>query len=695
MRTWWALLWLMIAPASFAGDGTEIVLVLDNSCSMPAEGTINGEPVPPNDPDRAAVLGALLVEGLVRGSQDQLTVIGFGKGKEGEPKVVDSAQGIRSMKYTGGTWFRMATREARSRLDASTREHKLLMLFTDGAPSEDDFRKQELAETLRVSEGDADFFVIGLYGSDATRRMGEQFLSPLAQGDAELAFLEAGKPETVQQVVREFTRGYARVLGSKPELGTLKLGDSRQIGVGRYVTEVMVTAASVLPGKAFAADLIGPGGSVNPHAAGDNGCPQGVILGNAPTICDEPRRHYQVFRAANDPEKESTWTLSLPTAPAGDVEYGVILRYDLQATLAVPSPIRVGTEVELDARLLFRGQTFDDESFFAKDDFEAEVRIGADVVKLTHEGGGQFTAKWTPSQPTGTPEGGGSTMGVVRFRNAWMEKKGRQEVAVEGFLPLTLRPSPNPIALGAWTGGRGSREECQVVDLSGSENADRVPVICQPSTTSPDVEVNCGPVPGSESKHGRPLQWQVCAVSAGCCGDAGGGGSVLFRGEHEHYAGDGVDVPVRFDVSRTGILRCWWFEIATFVGILFSIWFICGWMRPHKFEDEAFVKVGGSERMLRRSSGYTLSEQPGGKRGFYRNAKVCLDGEGQPVRKPAQAVIVLSAAPSSGTRFSKAGGLEKKNRRSGRYEPVPPEDLKEGFQEGAVYKIGRLYLQFG
>src|SRR5690606_11771155 len=109
----------------------------DNSCSMAFPATDGrGNTYPPNDPERAAVLGALVVEGLVRGSNDRLSVIAFPDQRGGQPRVVTDAQGIRALPYANHTLFVPPLRAARAHLDSSRRDDKLLLFFSDGVPED-------------------------------------------------------------------------------------------------------------------------------------------------------------------------------------------------------------------------------------------------------------------------------------------------------------------------------------------------------------------------------------------------------------------------------------------------------------------------------------------------------------------------------------------------------------------------------
>ncbi|HYO59649.1 vWA domain-containing protein [Archangium sp.] len=687
-----AQLVLPLLLSGAAGGGNEIVLILDNSCSMGVESRDDkGRRYPPNDPERAAVLGTLIVEGLARGSADRVGVLAFGDSERDPPRPAQGADAIRALPYSQGTFFKRPLEEAGNRLRSSALPNRLFLFFTDGVP-QDLKDPSEGPRTLGISEA-ADFetLVIGLFGSDESRQMGEPFLRPLARNPQDLVFVQ--KP---REVIDAFTRGYARVLGSRPETGSLSPGESKTFEVGKYVVEVLVATASAAPGPAYAAKLEGPQGDVPAQASGDNGCPPGVRYGGAPKLCQPPHRHYQVFRAPNSPDQRSRWTLSLPKG-SGAIDYGLILRYDLEASLAVPATTRVGETVRLDARMLFRGKTFDDETFFQADGFAAVATIEGQEVPLRHEGGGRFVADWTPSRPSveGTP-----TPVQVTFRNAWMEQRARRTMQVEGFLDFALVPDPASLDLGQWRGERSETRRCSTVDLSRSTNADRIPITCTAQGAVEGGLLSCTPVAGSEAdlgngRKGQPLKYEICFVAQGCCGQlAPPGLGVLFSATHPHYAAAAVTVPTLVKVDETGWLRCWWPWLSLAAGMLGFGWVVMGFVRPHDFDPAASVYVAGSEVGLKRASALTLRETPGGTRGFYRNARMCLNAGGDFVRSPRAAVLVLEAGPGGSTRFVTAAGLERKVQRTGKWEPVPAEELSLGYTPNGVYRIGNLYMKW-
>lgn len=683
-------LWMLLWTWAWAAPGTEVVLILDNSCSMVAGATVQGtnQELPANDPQRAAVLGALIVEGLTRGSEDSLTVVGFGNRRKDPPRVVSTATDIRGMPYGGSTWFGPALDAARTSLQGSTRDHRLAVLFTDGSPS--DLDTPEQARTRLGLPADYDVVAIGLYAGDFVRDEGKRFLEPLVSHPDDLTLLDATDSDVVQRVVGAFTESYARMLGSKPLTGKLSPSGSTTVRVGRYVTEVMVFVASEKPGRAFAARLEGPKGEVPARASGDNGCPPSVARPDAPGICGPPSRHYQVFRGANDPYTASDWILSLPDAP-GDVDYGIVLRYDLTAELSVPATVRVSDSVPVEARMLFRGQTFTDDAFFTSDSFTATMTVGADTVSLEHIGGGRFRGTWTPSAT-------GASMAELAFSNTWMRTVDRKPVSVEGFADLVLQPTPNPIDLGVWDGERGESRRCAEIDLSTSRGADTVALTCTPAGSSDEAVLTCGPVPGSEGGAAQPQRWEVCVIAPSCCSELPAASdqpfAVTLQGAHPHYASGAVRIPVQYGVRDTGLWRCWWVEISIALALAILGFLFYGWWSPNDFDPSATVKLAGSQQALRRASALVLVEQPGGRRGFYRNAKLCLTHDGNPTRAPAEAMVVVEAGPKRTMRFRKAGGVERQDRRTRKWRPLEEDDLAAGPDPSVLYRAGELYLKF-
>lgn len=695
LAAWLAV--VLLAPLAAALTRNEVVLILDTSGSMGTPWEYSGGPglsktMKPSDPERGAILGALLLEALARGSQDRLTVVAFGATEAAAPPLLQQAEAIKALRYSTGTFYRQPLLQARRILSAAPKgDGRVLLFFTDGIPT--DIRSPDELPALAGLDADPelDSFALGLWSGESSdpsdaafRRQAQAYLGRLVRRPEDLEFIVGGG-----QVVPAFTRAYARALGSRPEIGRLEAGQSKSLEVGRYVVEVLATTAASAPGPDYQAQLQGPRGAV-PARAGDNRC--------APGACSAPGRHFEAFRSDNDPGKASRWTLT--SSGPGAIEYGFILRYDFAAQVAVRAVTNVGDQVPVEAEMIFQGKTFGDEEFFKADGFEAHALVGTTRVPLVHKGGGKFAGVFVPDAGSK-----GLTLPVrAVFRNTWLDLHADTTTRVDGALELTLRPAPNPIELGSWTGARLRTERCTRVDLSGSVNADRLEVTCAvaPSGGSlQGMEGTCEPVPGSEatlpSGLGRPLQWEVCGRAPRCpddCLSAAGqpAMTVVFAGKDPRFAAGAVKVPVLYRVQGLSWLACWWPVLAAVGGGLFALWFIIGWVRPHSFEHGLSVRLAGSEAGLRRTSALVLREQPGGVRGFYRNARAALNAGGDFVRNPRQAAVVIEAGPGGTTRFSRATGLERKDRRTNQWVALPPEELSQGLEPSSVYRTGNLYF---
>ena len=343
--------------------------------------------------------------------------------------------------------------------------------------------------------------------------------------------------------------------------------------------------------------------------------------------------------------------------------------------------VTAGETVPISARLIFKDKTFDDQEFFDTDGFTAAADIGGQQIPLTHAGDGIFTGSWTPED--NSPQARSELVSIT-FSNNWMRQSAQQSVTVnpppyELVLdgPLTLEPIPS-----TW----GPSTLCGELSMARSRNIAAQEVTCTVADQPLLVDFTC--------ERSGPTSLKVCATTERwCCGKSGevtvnaaGPGGTPPR------TADAEVVPWR--VESPGLLKCYWLPIAlTLAGIGLG-WFIWGWIRPHKFDEAASVTIAGSEKGLRRATPQLLHECPGGRRGFYRNARVCVNGAGDVVRKPKQAALFIEAGPNSSAIFRKAAGLERRDRRTRKWEPLTPEELAEGYMPNVLYRMSDLYIKF-
>ena len=390
-----ALLLLVGRPAAAlpvspppSSSGTEWVLILDNSASMSAGSKLTNNGVLTNiaatDPDRLSVIATLIFRAMLD-QTDNLTILTFdssGKGRYRE--LLAQPEAIRALIFNQSTPFTGPLRRAHEILTTSALPARVLLLVTDGGPSEDDMLNAAQARALLgLDQGAPSFAVhsLGLTGGNQTiAGLQRDFLGPLG---------ELLRIDSAQELVKSFTQVFAAQIHSRPESGELAAGGAFSFPVGRYVTSVLVNMASSGRSGPFEARLTADGQPVSTKGeSGDNGC------------ATPPCHTYQVMKAEHDPELAQRFTLLLPRS-SGPVAYGVILRYDLAAELVqVPASAQVGEEVEVRARMLWRGETFHDTAFFQADGFAATLELNgvSQPLQLGSDGTSRMPAS-VPSVP--------------------------------------------------------------------------------------------------------------------------------------------------------------------------------------------------------------------------------------------------------------------------------------------------------
>ena len=655
----------LAAAATPARAATEWVLILDNSASMSTEQPFNARMIPAADPERLAIIATQVFRAFMS-ADDKLTILNFGKA--GEVRVLPPTQAdVRGLQFTEGTFFVGPLRRAREILENSTLPRRILVIETDGMPSAEPGLPDTvdgLRQLLGLDPGPAPFEVISLaLGVDPDLAANQKiFLAPLGR-------LE--QIDSPRGLIDRFTSIFAESIRSRPESGRLDPGQSHEFNVNKYVAEVLVTVATERPTGDIQASIDASGTKVTPLEAGDSGC-------------DKPPCHaYQVYKIPHDPKRADKWSLNLGSK-SGAVAFGIILRYDLAAEIvSAPSSAKIGEEIDVVARLTFDGKTFNDPAFFKADGFAANLKLGDQTVPLTVQGDGTFKARIAVSAA-----GPGKGQLEAVFTNQWITLKAPRDLSMEEWVPLTL--TAKPLDFGAWTGARTPSRRCTSVDLTGSVNADKVPLEAYAEALPGGVRL------GIES----PLvvkgnKAEVCIIAPGCCSDTrpAANTALVVRGKDKHYHPGAIRVPISFKLAKTPFLVCWWRVIAAVIGAIIFIIIVVGFVRPRDFDREEVIRLAKTEQALARSSARRLRELPGGKRGFYRDARVAFDGSGNAIGKASGATLVLRAA--KGDPQVIARGMEEKDPRTRKFQPVDSSKGPGYLRRGVIYRIGEFFFRIG
>lgn len=660
-----------LAPRPARAD-TEWVLMLDNSSSMsgPTPYSENGvfvKNVPAQDPDRLAVIATLVFRALM-GPDDKLTILTFDSrhGPGRYTLVPNDPKQIRGLFFGEATFMVGPLTRAQEILSQSTAKTRVLVLATDGAPGPETeggptITAADARRILGLDPGPAPFEVVSLAlaSSPESRTMMQDFLGPLGR-------LEPIDDPT--KLVAAFTDVFARSIRSRPETGRLVPDSSYQFTVGKYVTDVWVAAATERTTGPFVAALTADARAIPSVDAGDAGC-------------DHPPCHaYQVFKTSHDPRTPSSFVLSLPKG-GGPIAYGIVMKYELAAEIvSAPARARLGEPMEVVARITWQGATFNDAAFFAADGFQATLRLGDAEVPLTSKGDGTFTGT-IPAQGAA----GDAKLEAV-FSNRWISLVGERAVTLDAWIPLTLVVAP--IDLGSWTGGREPTKRCTDLDLAGSVNADKVPLEALAKGLAKGYRLDA-PTP-LVVKDGKA---RVCIVAPGCC-TASTAATLTLRGVDEHYHPGAIEAPIAYRVRKTPFLTCYWPYVAGAIGAIILLVVIIGLVKPRDFDKEEVIRLAKTEQALARAGGRRLRDLPGGKRGFYRNARVAFDGGGNAVRGTGGASFILRAAKGDPI-VEIRGGLEEKDPRTRKLVPVDTAKGPVYLRRNIVYRSGEFFFRLG
>ena len=144
----WVFLWIFsfISTAIATPSGAEVALVLDSSGSMgsgnqititdPNTGTSRTINVVANDPDRSSILGALVIEGLLRGGTDGYQVYFMPNDPNDPAPTTNSKNDIFNLQFSTNTNVASPLKQSIQQLNRSQKKDKTIIFLTDGTPSD-------------------------------------------------------------------------------------------------------------------------------------------------------------------------------------------------------------------------------------------------------------------------------------------------------------------------------------------------------------------------------------------------------------------------------------------------------------------------------------------------------------------------------------------------------------------------------
>jgi hypothetical protein len=280
------------------------------------------------------------------------------------------------------------------------------------------------------------------------------------------------------------------------------------------------------------------------------------------------------------------------------------------------------------------------------------------------------------------------------------------EVRVRPPLKLEL---PAELDFGTVAAGTSVTKACQKLDFSGSQNAEEHrwelrteglggcqsrPVLHFLNALGQADARGLEPSLGIEALDPKDRRLDICLEVPRCAGEVSPDSAVLrvvpltpeFKAQEK-------TVRLRWKVEGRGFLGChgaWVWPTLALLG--FGV-VIAGFTQPARFPPGAAIRLAGSERGMRQSAAILLQACPGSSPGFYRDARLGLNGDGEVNGRTRNAVIVLRATRGAGVVLTGLGPLEQQDRRTLKWEPVA--DLAQGHvpSPSVLYRAGGTYFK--
>jgi hypothetical protein len=303
-----------------------------------------------------------------------------------------------------------------------------------------------------------------------------------------------------------------------------------------------------------------------------------------------------------------------------------------------------------------------------------------------------------------------SAIGGAAWSLAFQTAKGRVQLPAH---QLQVRPAlrlslPPVLDFGEVEAGTATLDTCRRLDFSGSQAAEEHRWVLEgenlgscassPVLAYRDASGAAALLPLS----GRitidaldPLQrWLLlCLKVPPCAADTSPpNASIRVSPVTPEFASQAATVSLRWSVHSKSLLACqgWWLLPLL---ALFGVTFIaCGFISPARFPSSCSIRLSGSELGLRRASAVPLRECPGAGPGFYRDARLGIDGSGNIAGQTRHALVLLRPTRGDSVTLTGSGPLERKERRTGKLVPVA--DLAKGHEpeSGDVYRAGEVWF---
>lgn len=254
---------------------------------------------------------------------------------------------------------------------------------------------------------------------------------------------------------------------------------------------------------------------------------------------------------------------------------------------------------------------------------------------------------------------------------------------------VRLEIAEESLDFGSWDAERTGTTRCISIHMGASDHAREVDL----TAVFGNLPVGFG---GSVSPRVPPDGVvEVCISAPRCCSSArlDGVSSFEIRAQ-QPMAGDGTVIrPMRGDVRGMSLWTCWKpIILATLLGSV-TLFVLIGFAAPRSFQSNVLIALSGTESGIGTAPGRQLRAQPGGRRGWYRHAKVSFDAQGNAVRREKGAALIILAGRNNLLVVKSGPPIERRNDRTRKWEPISQESGETVLIAHKPHRVGTMYFK--
>lgn len=172
------------------------------------------------------------------------------------------------------------------------------------------------------------------------------------------------------------------------------------------------------------------------------------------------------------------------------------------------------------------------------------------------------------------------------------------------------------------------------------------------------------------------------------------GASVQVSSLQEAFPEESLSIALRYRIEPRSLLACAQGVLKLVASILGVFLLILGFRLPRRFGPSDRIQLSQRPEDLGKAGFRVLRQEPGGRAGWYRSARVRFTASADPARSARAAVLSLVPGTDGGVLATRgSASLSKQNRRTRKMEPVEISKGGAELARGTIYQSGNLFFR--